>query len=100
MTRSQPTAADSASKPVKRVRILVGGDHPLYLGSLAQLIREHADFDLAGVVSSEEIVSALTDLRPGVAVLGPFTPGRKREAEVLSNAVEHVRVVFASAEAK
>jgi DNA-binding NarL/FixJ family response regulator len=98
MTPSQPTTADSASKPVKALRLLVGGDHPLYLGSLAQLIREHADFDLAAVVSSEEIVPALTNLRPSVAVLGPFTPGRKREAEILSNAVEHVRVIFASAE--
>jgi DNA-binding NarL/FixJ family response regulator len=49
---------------------------------------------LAGAVSSEEIVTDLTDLKPGVAVLGPFKPGRAREAEILANAMERVRVVF------
>jgi DNA-binding NarL/FixJ family response regulator len=89
---------NEGSKPSKTVRILIGGDHPLYLDSLARLIRTRTDFDLAAVVSSEAIVPALTDLKPDVAMLGPFEPRRKREAEIISNAMAHVRVIFASAE--
>jgi DNA-binding NarL/FixJ family response regulator len=98
MTSNRPTAANGESKPAKTVRILIGGDYWSHRDSLARLVRKRADFDLAGVVSSDEIVPALANLKPGVAVLGPFKPGRKREAEILSSTTGHVRVVFASTE--
>jgi hypothetical protein len=77
MTSSLPTVTNDESKPSKTVRILIGGNHPLYLDSLARLIRTRAGFDSAGVVSSEAIVPALTDLKPDLAMLGPFERGRQ-----------------------
>src|ERR1700722_5467359 len=95
---SQAAAAEGKSKLPEAIRILIGGDYPLYLTGLASLVRKHANLDLAGTVSCKEIVTALTDLKPGVAVLGPFKPERAREAEILANAMERVRVVFVSGE--
>jgi DNA-binding NarL/FixJ family response regulator len=97
-TSSRAAAGEGRSKPLEPIRVLIGGDYPLYLTGLANLVRKHANLDLADVVSSEDIVTTLTDLKSGVAVLGPFKPGRAREAEILANAMEHVRVVFVSGE--
>ena len=97
-TSSRAAAAGGKSKPHEAIRILIGGDYPLYLTGLVSLVRKHADLDLADVVSSKKIVTALTDLKPNVAVLGPFKPERAREAEILSNTLERVRVVFVSGE--
>jgi DNA-binding NarL/FixJ family response regulator len=69
----------------------------MLLDELARRVSEHDGFDLVGVVTDDEILSALTSLEPDIALLGPFKPERDREAEILSYTRERIRVVFMSA---
>lgn len=95
---SRAKATKEGVKPLGVTRVLIGGDQPLYLSALAHLIDERSNLDLAGEVSSDKIAPAFTELKPDVAVLGPFNPERMREAEILSNAMERIRVVFVAGE--
>ncbi len=79
-------------------RILIGGNSPPFLESLARYIGEHNGFDLVGVAPDEKIMTALASLEPDIALLGPFGPEHVQEPEILSYARERVRVVFVSAQ--
>jgi hypothetical protein len=61
-TSCRAAAADGRSKPLEAIPVLIGGDYPLYLTGLANLVRKHANLDLADVVSSEDIVTTLREV--------------------------------------
>jgi two-component system nitrate/nitrite response regulator NarL len=96
--RGATIVSSNMDRPAPTTRVLIGSSSSVLRAALARHIGEHDAFDLVEAVDDEEILPALAALAPDIALLGPFKPGRGREAEVLSYARGRVRVVFMSAE--
>jgi two-component system nitrate/nitrite response regulator NarL len=82
----------------RRVRVLVGDDHPLFLEAMARAIKGWPEFEFVGAVDANGILQAMRDHRPDVAVLDPTPLDREVQDEIFACAREGIQVVFISNE--
>jgi DNA-binding NarL/FixJ family response regulator len=97
--RSEIGESDGGARGRPRVRVLVGDHQPLFREALAREIKAWPEFELVGAVEADEILSALLDLRPDVAVLDPTSLDGEVQDEIFACARDGVRLLFISADA-
>jgi two-component system nitrate/nitrite response regulator NarL len=94
-------ATNSTTTPMakhRRVRVLVGDDQPLFLEAIKRAIKGWPEFKLVAAVGADEILPALRDHRPDVAVLDPTPLDRELQDEIFACVREGIGMVFISNE--
>ena len=92
--RLPEAARNSTSR--RRVRVLVGDDHPLFLEALAREIKVWPEFELVGAVSTDALLPNLRELQPDVTVFDPTFLDDEARKEVFACASDDTRLLFVS----
>ncbi len=80
----------------RRVRVLVGDDHPLFLEALVREIKVWPEFELVGAVSTDALLPSLRELQPDVTVFDPTFLDDEARKEVFACANDETRLLFVS----
>lgn len=84
----------------RKVRVVVGDDHPMYRRSVAATITDHAELELVGeAADGRAAIESVRETKPDVALLDLRMPAMDgfEVLAVLRNAKEPTHVVFLSA---
>lgn len=83
-----PSDKKAPLKPVKKNRVLIVDDHPVFRHGIAALINAESDLEVCGeAASSQQALAAMRTLQPDVALIDISLPG--------SNGVELIKLMKA-----